>query len=159
MSESEHPRGVVATSKVKLSLGERRAKVWGLHLAGLGIRDIAKQVGISTNTVIADTKWCREIEPVAGAVEEVRRDELLRLNQVQASWWERAQTEIPAAGIVLKVMERKARLVGLDQPVQVQIDVARLTDAELDERYQVLVTQLVQPKLLAAAPEDTEEET
>lgn len=152
MSDAELTVPDAPPKPAKLPLAQRRARVWALHLAGHSQREIAAQLCIATNTVTADIRWCRDVEPVASSVEEIRREELLRLRHLQASWWDRGQVEDKAANVTLKIMERTAKLVGLDAPTQIQVQ--RLSDTELETLYVELVQELAPKALPAPAEED-----
>jgi hypothetical protein len=113
-----------ATDKVKISVAERRHKVIDLRRAGGSLRAIADQLGVSHTMVAKDLEHGLDEllkQEVAGR-EGLRALELDRLNSLQLAYWQRAiKGEIEAADFVLRVSARRARLLGLDKPEQLQI--------------------------------------
>lgn len=124
-----------------LAVRERQQRVLELREQGLSPLKIAKETGCSPALVYRDLK---EILQRTQAHEEelaehYRRVELQRLDSMQQSWWARATgnatkqdgTKLPAdekaAQVVLRIMERRAKLLGLDAPT--------LTKSEVDVRF------------------------
>lgn len=83
-------------------------------------------------------------EGLKDSADRLRTLELLRLDAIQCAHWPNAH--IPRhVDVILKVMERRAKLLGLDAPTKVAqttpdgealtpaLDLSRLTDAELAE--------------------------
>jgi hypothetical protein len=106
-------------------------KVIELRRSVVPWRTIAVDLGIGPATAL---RWYKEAL-AAEVNHESRADalavELDACNALQAAWWGRATGTdmidgIPildekAAGIVLRVMERRAKLMGLDSPIQIEI--------------------------------------
>lgn len=94
---------------------ERAARVLALREAGAKFTEIAKLLDISTSTAHEDfTRAIRETfrEPA----ETMIHLEAQRLDRLQAAHWKKAtaKADVKSATVVLKIMERRARLFGLD---------------------------------------------
>ena len=102
-----------------LAVAERRLKVFDLHKAGLSQSDIADALDINANTV---SKYLhdelQELAKQQSALVETARDvELVRLDRLQASIWPEAISgKLACMDRVLRIMERRAKLLGLDKP-------------------------------------------
>ena len=90
-----------------------------LRSAGLSFREIARELKVAPATaykavargLAAVNAGCRE------QAQELRALEALRLDQLQAALWERATDgDVRAIDRILRIMERRARLLGLDEP-------------------------------------------
>src|SRR5438874_1736904 len=105
------------TSPRLLVAAEHRETVLKLRKEGRPYKEIAQQVGLSRVRCYQIVK--RELARIAAVcreeAEEVRDLELSRLDALQVGLWERAVGgDIKAVEAVLKLMERRARLLGLD---------------------------------------------
>ena len=114
----------------------RRARCVELALAGHSFDEIALQVGYQNR----GTAW-RAVQDalnsrIAEAVTEYRELELARLDAIQAAHWPQAVAgSVRAADLVLRVIDRRVKLLGLDQP-HIQADRPRylvVTASEDDE--------------------------
>lgn len=91
----------------------------------------------------ASTATAALSENVPENVTELRRLEGARLDRLQAAVWPKALSGDPAAvRAVVRLMERRARLLGLDAPVQVEF---------VDEKVE---QQLAEFRLALAADAD-----
>lgn len=101
---------------------ERERRVLALVLAGMTFDQIAQEVGYATSS----GAWraykrglTNTVRPVA---DEVRAMESARLDRLLLTWWPRAlgagghDPSPRAADMVLKIMARRAALLGLDAP-------------------------------------------
>jgi hypothetical protein len=111
-----------ATDKIKINAAERRAKVIELRKAGGSYRAIAVSVGVSPEQVRRDlnASLAGLLQEEAGAMAGMRQLESERLDALTLSFWEGAVKlkDPEAAGIILKCMDRRAKLFGLDSPVK-----------------------------------------
>ncbi len=110
---------------------ERRAQVAALRLAGMrDQRRIARQLGVSPPTIHRDCKVL-DAEWRARAVADVTNEKGLDLDRLErmiaAVWPEAARGNLPAVDRVTRLLERKARLLGLDAPEHMAIDQQVLT--------------------------------
>lgn len=112
-------------------LTERRSRVLVLRKAGATFREIAKTLkeegGVSTgfNEAMAYTDYRFEMDRLAAAnqetAEELRNLEELRLDRMLAALDEDVEKGDPVAiNAALRIMERRAKLRGLDAPAKVE---------------------------------------
>ncbi len=96
---------------------ERRQQALELRKGGASYRAIAARLGVNEKTAWQDVqKALRALAALEQAsAEEYRALELARLDNLQAAHWRMAmQGNIKSTQIVLRIMERRARLLGLD---------------------------------------------
>ena len=95
----------------------RRDEVIKLALAGESMREIARKVGVTHRTVAKDIhvrlSEAAENNPATQAYRELQRQ---RINRLLVEWWPKAMTSTEALDRVIRLMEREARLLGLDTP-------------------------------------------
>lgn len=111
---STAPRSLVALQRQQRAIELRRA--------GRSYREIARQVGIGVasahrliTAAIADVRAI-----VQDDAAEIRALELSRLDGLLGALWPKArQGDLGAVDRVLRIMERRAKLLGLDAPVKV----------------------------------------
>lgn len=101
---------------------ERRLKAFELRKAGASYRVIAKALGCGERTawrdVMARLQELAKLED--GEREAVRRLELERCDALLLGHFSRAtQGDAAAAKIVLQVLERRAKLLGIDAPTKI----------------------------------------
>lgn len=124
-----------------------REGVWALHVAGVRHSDIARRLSVSPARVsqILDAIYAEEAEQRADDRERLRRLENMRLDRLQARLWPAAagpdddndadaaaamddddarpgqtiDSMLSAVSVALKIMERRAKLNGLDAPTKV----------------------------------------
>ena len=97
----------------------RRNQVATLRLAHLTQAEIAARVGVSVGTVNADLKAIREAwqERARTSIDEWVGEELAKLDRLERSLMPLAlQGQATAAERVLSVMDRRAKLLGLNKP-------------------------------------------
>lgn len=109
-------------SAAKARVLEHQRQAIELRRAGRGYADIAAALGISTTTahriVTAGLKEVRE--HIAAEAAELKAEEVSRLDGMLAGLWTDARKgHLGAIDRVLKIMERRAKLLGLDSPVKV----------------------------------------
>jgi predicted transcriptional regulator len=127
---------------------ERAARAFALRKAGLSYRDIGAELGVSHVIVYRDVQAAikafideaREHHTQIMAIEAARLDDLQRVMWEQAAMGDRR-----AVDTVLKIMERRAKLLGLDTPVATKAVNVTLTPDELkamsDDELQRLIKQ------------------
>jgi preprotein translocase subunit SecD len=92
-----------------------------LRASGLSFREIACELSVAPSTAFKAVARGlaaaneRNVEEAAS----LRDLEVMRLDEMQAALWEQAVDECDTRAIdrVLRIMERRARLLGLDAPV------------------------------------------
>jgi hypothetical protein len=104
---------------------ERDQKVLGLRLAGISTGKIGRELGLSNKEVIAALERAL---PVVDASYRARvlKEELARLDQLQAWWYSAAKTSGSAALLCLRIAERRAQMLGLDAPQHMRLDPIQL---------------------------------
>ena len=121
---------------------DKEVQIVELRKEGYVWREIATLVGMSTAGVYKayNRAMVRTLRP---ATEELREMELERLDALQLTYWQPAvQGNLRAADFILKVIDKRAKLLGLDAPVKVQAEVVTYDGTDLDrevERYARLI--------------------
>jgi hypothetical protein len=139
--------GIKAASKPKLG-GDRRessadmidaalrqTEALSLRQAGKTFAEIAAKLGYSDHSGARNAVLAALRENAAEPNAEMRALELARLDALQAALWLNATAgHLGAVDRVLKVMERRARILGLDAPPQkpAEGDIDDLIQQELD---------------------------
>jgi len=126
----------------------REAAVVQLRIAGNTYDQIETQLGLSGKSA-AHRIYRRVLDAtVAEPAAELRQLEGARLDALQAQWWPRAvDGNYRAAQIMLKLMERRARLFGLDAPQRVNVNTT-----EVDAEIVALMDDLAAAATAAAGP-------
>ena len=135
--------GKARPSRITPQVLEREAKVLELRRGGLTFDLIAKQLGYShaSGAHKAYLNACKRI--VLSDVVEIRNIETERLDIAQAAIWNGViRGDIPSITILLRIMERRARLLGLDSPTRAQIEVITYDTGTIDAEVQRLVDLL-----------------
>lgn len=95
-------------------------KIYHLRKAGKSYSDIAEEIGDDDPVALAKSMQYFMSELAAAYGQNERRTdammELDRLDELQAAWWDNAKFDKDAAGVVLKVMQIRQKLLGLDLP-------------------------------------------
>lgn len=121
----------------KIDTKRRRKRVLELRKQGLLYREIAERIreqfapeelpnGFDASYVGQDLR--RALQNVESDLETEARDmlrmELRRLNEMQAALWSKAmQGEETAVDRILRVMERRAKYLGLDEPEEIRAEI------------------------------------
>ena len=110
------------TSGQRLTAAQRKARALELRQQGSTFQEIAREVGCGTTRAYQYVNG--ELQKLAQQCEEsatlLRTLESERLDRLQAAIWEQAENgELRAVDRILKVMERRAKLPGLDGPTKV----------------------------------------
>ena len=109
----------------KVRAAAREEQCLKLRLAGLTHRAIAAQLSIAPSTAYKRVRHALDgvNQRTTQEAESLRALELARLDELQCALWEQALAgELKAVDRVLKVMERRAKLLGLDAPLAVVTD-------------------------------------
>ena len=105
---------------------ERRAKIAPLLTARVPYRHIAEQLEVGIGTVSRDVtallaQWAKEQRP--DDRNRWRSVELMKLDEMEMGITKSAkQGHEGAIDRTLRIMERRAKLLGLDEPEQIMID-------------------------------------
>lgn len=117
---------------------ERRKKVAANLLGGMTYREMARACDVSIGTISNDVKiilgrWKREQIQDTGRYVDL---ELRRLDIATNAIWDKITGgDLRAVDRLLKIQERRAKYLSLDQPIEF-----RMTDDELLKRYLELLT-------------------
>jgi hypothetical protein len=104
------------------ALLDRERQAVALHLQGETSDAIADALGFVNRGGAWKAVQRGLARFVVPAIAEARTVELARLDRLHKAVWQRAISgDIPAIETVLRLMERRARLLGLDAPVRVDL--------------------------------------
>lgn len=104
---------------------ERRARAWDLYKAGWSHSQIAPEIGVSRVMI---GKYIRKVldtlaDSSLKTAERYRTVQLVRIQAaMKAIWVKVGQGRIDAIHTMLRLMEREAKLLGLDAPAKVDIE-------------------------------------
>ena len=132
-----------ASKAKRAEVAERRAKAVAMRIAGLDYQTIADRLGYNSRgaacqdisrALEANRKECAE------RVEDMRTAELERLDRMLAVAWAKAMRDgnLRAIEVVIKIGERRAKLVGLDAKIEHDVRISDAMDAEIRELIQRL---------------------
>ena len=111
---------------------DKERSIVELRTEGYVWREIAQIVSMSTAGVYKayNRAMTRVIAP---SIEEHREMELDRLDILQRTYWQPAVNgNLRAADYVLRVIDKRAKLLGLDAPLKVQAEVVTYDGSDLD---------------------------
>ena len=114
------PKG--STKPSKIATLERRSQALALRRAGAQYDEIGKQLGISKVAAYMHVKkYLEDTAKTTGEdAEVVRAIELERLDRMLLGAWPKASNgDTDAIHTVLRIMERRAKLQGLDAPSKI----------------------------------------
>jgi hypothetical protein len=131
------------TSERRLEAAEKQRKALELRKAGTPFEVIARELGYRGPSSAYNAVMSALRKTLQEPADEVRNLELTRLDNLLLKLWHRALAgRYTAIDRVLKILERRAKLLGLDAPVKVEGDlrgvvavhssVKEMTDAELE---------------------------
>ena len=118
------------TSGASITAREREAQAVELRKSGHTYAEIATALGVSraAGHKMVTRALNRSIERAAESIPQVRKMELDRLDALLKGLWDMASLgDGPAVDRVLRLMSRRAALLGLDMPVQVDLPPALST--------------------------------
>jgi hypothetical protein len=126
--------GESKTSEKRISAIERQRQALELRSAGVGFADIAARLGYSGASGAYKAVWVALRRTLQEPADELRKLELKRCDDMHLALWMRARAGDEAAiDRVLRIMERRARYLGLDAPTRMSfdVDVSQLDDDQL----------------------------
>lgn len=105
-------------------LVDKETKVLELRRAGLTWQRIAQEVGYADHSG-AYAAYKRAIKRTQQQpADELREQELDRIDRLQLAAWPKAmQGHVQSIAVICRLMERRARLLGLDMPIKIEQDV------------------------------------
>jgi hypothetical protein len=129
--------------------------IFQARVAGKSVRSLVKQFGVSAKEV---ERICLERLPEIddAARRKALGIELERLDALLAVFLRKAveESDVPSAGIVLKICERRAAYLGLDRPVKVDPVVLRVEpQMNSTERIKAALDAIAKQAQLPPPPE------
>lgn len=117
-------------------LVEKETTIIELRQEGYVWREIAVMVDMSIAGVAKAYKRALTRHPHA-TIDEHRELELDRLDTLQRTFWKSAVEGNPrSADFVLRVIDKRAKLLGLDAPLKVQAEVVTYDGSDLDREVE-----------------------
>lgn len=125
-----------ASKAQRAATAERRGKAIALRLAGMDYETIASRLGYSDRAAA-----CKDIQRAleaniaqqAQSADTLHEVELMRLDRLQAAAWQAAAGgDLKAIETVLKIVDRRCRLLGLDAPIKADITVSDAITSEIE---------------------------
>ena len=140
----------------KLASHDRKLRALELRKAGVPFQAIADQLGYRSSSGAFNAVKAALKATLREPADELRELEVARLDAMLLPLWRRVQSgDEKAVDRVLRIMERRARLLGLDAPrrqelsgpdgAPIEFDLSALSDEELTQ------LQSLQTKIDAAA--------
>jgi hypothetical protein len=109
---------------------------------------IAERVGYNSPASAHAAYQRASVRIVQDDIEAIRKIETERLDMAQSAIWNKVlQGEISAVQALIRIQERRAKLLGLDQPFRQQIEVTSYDGNTIDAEVSRLV------ELLAGSPQ------
>lgn len=162
-------RGDCKTGKRRVRAAERRVQAVELRKAGASYRRIGEQIGISRQAAHKlVTKALQDLnDKTAEDAAELMRLELERLDEMQlvATQKLRGEKALPAIDRILRIMDRRAKMLGIDAPERITVreqevrrfefDIATLagrapedlTDEEIEKAMNAILSKQAAPFL------------
>jgi hypothetical protein len=123
---------------------EKERRVLELRLAHQRWSDIAQAVGYASAGAAYNAYQRALKRTLQEPASEIREQERERLDRLASAHYANAlRGDVPATQMLLRIMERRARLLGLDAPTKQQVEVTTYEGGtELDREIQRLVSLL-----------------
>jgi hypothetical protein len=118
----------------------RESEVMTLRRAGNTWDEISRQLGYSSPAATYRIFQKALEKHVVPKIEELRAIETNRLDGLTLALWPKAESgDIRAIEAIVKLMERRARLLGLDAPTKIQAEVINYEGGELGEHTRRII--------------------
>lgn len=128
------------TSPRRIEAAEKRTRALQLRKAGATFDQIAQQVGYENRGIACRAVQQELAELPKEDAAELRDLEMARLDSLLTAMWPKAINGNGwAVDRVLRIMERRARLAGLDQPEQIAISTVQ---GDFDSAYRALLAEM-----------------
>jgi ADP-ribosylglycohydrolase len=112
---------------------EKERKVLEMRLAGVTFEVIARSVGYSSAGSCYNAYKRALIRTLQEPAEAVREAEVARLDRLMQGVWTAAlRGEVRSVEAVLRIMDRRAKLMGLDAPTKQQVEVTHYDPTSID---------------------------
>lgn len=124
------------TSPEAIDRAKRRSNALELRGAKVTFEEIANRLGYSSAQHAHRDVMKAIVDLVETPAKDVVAEELASLDRVQQTLWPMVRRgDLSAVDRLLKVMERRARYLGLDQPDRIQ---AEITVSDIDVAQEIL---------------------
>ena len=134
---------LVTEEQSEFDAKKRDARVFELRIQGNTFEQIATKVGYSGPSGAWQAYQRIRSEVIFESIDEARQLELMRLDELQMAVWDRAiKGELNAAHCVLKIMDRRDKLLGLDKPGKVEVNNWDFNAEDLDAKVQKIVNMI-----------------
>lgn len=125
-----------ASKAQRAATAARRANAIVLRLAGLDYDTIAQRLDYADRAAAykdIERALQANIAQQAQSADALREVELMRLDRLQAAAWQAAtRGELRAIETVLKVIDRRCRILGMDAPIKADITVSDAITTEIE---------------------------
>lgn len=112
---------------------DKERKVLELRRAGYTLDDIARTVGYASPSGAFYALRRALKRTLQQPADELREMEADRLDRLQAAAWAKAlQGDVRAIDTVLRIMDRRAKLMGLDAPGKMQVETTTYDAGTID---------------------------
>ena len=140
MTENKKRLKIVSSEESEAEMRRRDARVYELRIQGNTFEQIASEVGYSGPSGAWQAHQRIKSEWIFESIDEARQLELMRLDELQVAVWDRAiNGDLPAAHCVLKIMDRRAKLLGLDKPEKIEVNKWDINAEDLDAEVERIV--------------------
>lgn len=124
--------GESKTSQRRIEAVEKQKQALELRKAGATYEAIAKKLEYANASGAEHAVKAAMKATVQDAADDVRNLEVERLDAMLLGLWKSANSgNLGAVDRVLRIMERRAKLLGLDAPTKSQVSIEKLSDDEL----------------------------
>jgi len=149
-----------ASKAQRAKTAKRRTQAIELRVSGMDWQSIANELGYASRGA-AWTDVTRALEAnlaeMSQKVDVLREQEALRLDQLQEAVWPHARNgDVRAVEAVLKVIDRRVRLFGLDAPQRADVTLS-VPATEEERRAQLLAAAAELARRAASGRVDAEE--
>lgn len=114
-----------------ISATERQRRALEFRKGGATYDLIARELGYATPSGAAKAVKTALRRTIQEPADEVRQLEIARLDKMLAAHWPAVlKGNVPSTLVALRIQERRAKLLGLDAPAKINVDVIVATTAE-----------------------------
>lgn len=122
---------------------DKERQVLELRLSGVTFEMIAKKVGFASAGACYNAYKRALIRTLQEPADAVREAEVARLDRLMQSVWVSAlRGDVRSVDAVLRIMDRRARYLGLDAPTKSQMEVTTYDKDSIDAEVAKLVSLL-----------------
>ena len=127
----------LVSEQAEIDTRKRDARVFELRIQGFTFEQIASEVGYQGASGAWQAYQRVKESHIFESIDEARQLELMRLDELQFAIWDRAiDGDLPAAHCVLKIMDRRAKLLGLDKPAKIELNQIEQWPTDLEQQVQ-----------------------